>query len=343
MNAPIDTRFVAAEFVAIADAAVCLANGGLVAFPTETVYGLGADATRAEAVAGIYGAKDRPKFNPLIAHVANLDAARREGVFDASALRLAEAFWPGPLTLVVPASATCSVSDLARAGLGSVGLRVPAHPIAAALLRRVARPVAAPSANRSGRVSPTLAAHVLVDLDGRSDAVVDGGPARVGVESTILACLGNGVHVLRPGGIPRDAIEALIGPLATETAEDGKLLASGQPLISGQPLPPGQPLAPGMLASHYAPRARLRLNVEVVEPGEAVLLFGGHRPAGLERSGPRLDLSPDGSLVEAAASLFAALRSLDASGAATIAVSPIPTSGLGEAINDRLERAAAGR
>ena len=172
---------------------------------------------------------------------------------------------------------------------------------------------------------------MLVDLDGRIDAVVDGGPAKIGVESTILACLGNGVRVLRPGGIPRDAIEAFVGTLASETAEDGKVLSSGRPL------------APGCFASHYAPRARLRLNVEMVEPGEAVLLFGGHHPAGLERSGPRLDLSPDGSLVEAAASLFAALRSLDNSGVATIAVSPIPTLGLGEAINDRLERAAAGR
>ena len=319
------TRHLPGDDFGLDAAAALLREGGLVAFPTETVYGLGADATRAEAVAGIYTAKGRPRFNPLIAHVADVEAARREGSFDSLALRLAEAFWPGPLTLVVPVAATGSVCDLARAGLGSVGLRVPAHPAAVALLRRVDRPVAAPSANRSGRVSPTLAAHVLLDLDGRVDAVLDGGPAEIGVESTILACLGDGVRLLRPGGVSREAIEALVGPLAG-VAPTGD-----------------SPLAPGMLASHYAPRARVRLAADAIEAGEAVLLFGRHRPAGLDKAVSQVNLSPEGNLVEAAARLFAALRELDALGAATIAVSPIPAAGLCEAINDRLERAAAER
>jgi L-threonylcarbamoyladenylate synthase len=218
------------------------------------------------------------------------------------------------------------VSDLARAGLDSVGLRVPSHPVAAELLRRVGRPVAAPSANRSGRVSPTLAQHVLGDLDGRIDAILDGGSAQVGVESTILACLDGRVRLLRPGGVPRDAIEAIVGPLGAEAEPDD-----------------AAPIAPGMLTSHYAPRARVRLNAHSVEPGEAVMLFGTEVPAHLGRAGAVLNLSQNGSLTEAAAHLFSYLRRLDASDAPTIAVSPIPESGLGEAINDRLRRAAAER
>jgi L-threonylcarbamoyladenylate synthase len=309
----------------VAAAADLLRRGGLVAFPTETVYGLGADATDPRAVARIFAAKERPRFNPLIAHAASLDDALAQGRFDAVALSLAEAFWPGPLTLVVPAAEACTVSDLARAGLDSLGLRVPSHPLAQDLLRQVGRPVAAPSANRSGRVSPTDADHVLGDLDGRVDAVLDGGPARVGVESTIVACLGDGPRLLRPGGVPREAIERVIG----------RELASGD---AG-----GRPLAPGMLASHYAPRARVRLNASEIRAGEAALLFGPGVPEGADRAVRTASLSEAGDLAEAASRLFSALRLLDASGAAVIAVAPIPETGLGEAINDRLRRAAAER
>jgi L-threonylcarbamoyladenylate synthase len=319
------TQRLSPDGAGIARAGDLLRAGGLVAFPTETVYGLGADATRPEAVAGIYAAKERPRFNPLIAHVAETEAAEREGMFDAAARRLAAAFWPGPLTLVVPAAPGCTVSDLARAGLDSLGLRVPAHPVARALLAEVGRPLAAPSANRSGRVSPTEPSHVLADLEGRIDAVLDGGASAVGVESTIVACLGGAPRLLRPGGVPREAIEALIG----------ERLAEG---LGGSAL-----LAPGMLASHYAPRARVRLDAARIEPGEAALLFGRITPPGVQHAVRAVNLSEKGHLAEAAARLFAALRDLDASGAATIAVAPIPAMGLGEAINDRLQRAAAER
>jgi L-threonylcarbamoyladenylate synthase len=305
---------------AIAEAADVLRSGGLVAFPTETVYGLGADATCGEAVARIYAAKDRPRFNPLIAHVADRAAALREGDFSGAALRLAEAFWPGPLTLVVPAAPRASVSALARAGLDSVALRVPGHPLALALIAAVGRPIAAPSANRSGRVSPTTADHVLADLDGRIDLVLDGGATVVGVESTIVACLDARPALLRPGGIARAAIERLVGPLAGFDTT-------------------AAPAAPGLLASHYAPRASLRLAATDVRDGEAALDFGGRLAGGILR----LDLSPAGDLVEAAANLFAYLRRLDATGAGTIAVAPIPAEGLGEAICDRLRRAAGPR
>lgn len=310
----------------VEQAAAILRRGGLVAFPTETVYGLGADATNAEAVAGIYAAKDRPSFNPLIAHVASIEAAMAQGRFNADARHLAEAFWPGPLTLVVPVSASCTVSDLARAGLDSVGLRVPAHPLAHALLEAAGRPIAAPSANRSGRVSPTDADHVLGDLDGRIDAVLDGGGTEVGVESTIVSCIGDTPRLLRPGGVPREAIETLLGRALEGESDDG-----------------AKPLAPGMLASHYAPRARVRLDAHRVKPGEAALTFGAEAPEGIEHANAHLNLSKDGDLVEAAAHLFSYLRRLDASGAAAIAVSPVPETGLGEAINDRLRRAAAER
>jgi L-threonylcarbamoyladenylate synthase len=306
-------------------AADILRAGGVVAFPTETVYGLGADATNAQAVAGIYAAKERPRFNPLISHVASAEAARAQGAFNELAQALADAFWPGPLTLVVPASSGCTITDLARAGLESVGLRVPAHPLAKDLLHRVGRPVAAPSANRSGRVSPTLAAHVLADLNGRIDAVLDGGPAQVGVESTIVACLEGRPRLLRPGGVPRAAIERLVGRvLVAEPSGD-------------------QPLAPGMLASHYAPQARVRLNATGLRNGEAALLFGDRMPSGIENAARIVNLSPGSDLGEAAARLFSALRDLDAHGVDTIAVVPIPEHGLGEAINDRLRRASAGR
>ena len=296
------------------------------AFPTETVYGLGADATRAEAVIGIYGAKERPRFNPLISHIASLEDALAEGDFGDDALKLARSFWPGPLTLVVPTSRTCSVSDLARAGLDSIGLRIPDHPIARELLKRVGRPVAAPSANRSGRVSPTAAAHVLGDLDGRIDAVLDGGASPVGVESTIVACLDDTPRLLRPGGLPRAEIERVLGKSVSATQVDDT-----------------SPRAPGMLASHYAPRARVRLNAQDIKPGEAALLFGPESPRNLAQAAASMNLSPTGDLAEAATRLFGSLRQLDRAEVEMIAVSPIPNHGLGEAINDRLQRAAAER
>ncbi|WP_414474979.1 L-threonylcarbamoyladenylate synthase [Microvirga sp. M2] len=320
------TARLAAEDAGLMEAAAILKRGGLVAFPTETVYGLGADATNAEAVAGIYAAKERPSFNPLISHVDSFDAARIQGAFDETARKLAEAFWPGPLTLVVPVASTCTVSDLARAGLDSVGLRVPSHPLAHALLKATGRPVAAPSANRSGRVSPTDADHVLGDLDGRIDAVLDGGATDVGVESTIVACLGGMPRLLRPGGVPSEAIEALLGRRLEIGSEGAK-----------------NPVAPGMLASHYAPRAQVRLNATEIRPGEAALLFGAAPLQGSAQAKAQLNLSENGDPKEAAAHLFSYLRRLDASGVETIAVAPVPETGLGEAINDRLRRAAAER
>lgn len=322
----VPTQLLQGDEAGLNEAAAILRAGGLVAFPTETVYGIGADATDASAVAGIYAAKQRPQFNPLIAHVADLAAAKRQGHFDRVALALAEAFWPGPLTLVVPIAATCTVSDLARAGLDSIGLRIPSHPVARALLSKVGRPVSAPSANRSGRISPTSARHVLEDLDGRIDAIIDGGPTQVGVESTIVACLEGAPRLLRPGGIPREAIEAIVGPLTVADEPDDDA-----------------PIAPGMLTSHYAPRAKVRLNADQVRAGEGVLLFGANPVAGADRAAITLNLSKNGDLTEAAANLFAHLRRVDASGVETIAVAPVPEHGLGEAINDRLRRAAAER
>jgi len=328
MTAEPATRVLPADTAAIAEAARSLAAGGLVAFPTETVYGLGADARNGTAVARLYAAKGRPSFNPLIAHVADLAAARRLATFDAAAERLAAAFWPGPLTLVLRKRADCPVAELATAGLDSIGVRVPDHPVARDILRAFAAPIVAPSANRSGHVSPTTAAHVLADLRGRIDLIVDGGPAFVGVESSIVACL-DGPLLLRPGGLPRGEIERVLGaPL--DDAPAGAIDAEA-------------PIAPGLLASHYAPRARLRLDAAEVRPGEALLAFGGALPSGAEQAARVLNLSPAGDLVEAAANLFSHLRALDAAGAASIAVMPIPRDDLGEAINDRLARAAAPR
>jgi L-threonylcarbamoyladenylate synthase len=312
-----------ADAAAATEAARVLCEGGLVAFPTETVYGLGADAANAAAIARLYAAKGRPSFNPLIAHVADAETAIREGVFSAQARKLVERFWPGPLTLVVPLAATSRISDLARAGLRTVGLRVPAHPVARALLAHVGRPVAAPSANRSGHVSPVSAEHVLEDLADTIDLVLDDGPCAVGIESTIVACLDASPRLLRPGGIAREQIEEVLG----------------QPLIVIDGRAEGGPIAPGLLASHYAPRASLRLDANALEPGEAGLDFGGRFPPGQNV----LDLSAAGDTVEAAANLYSYLRRLDASGAQTIAVAPIPPAGLGEAIRDRLKRAAAAR
>jgi L-threonylcarbamoyladenylate synthase len=330
-----ETQKLAASDAAIAAAAACLRDGGLVAFPTETVYGLGADATNAAAIARLYAAKGRPAFNPLIAHVPGIAEARLIGRFDAIAERLAEAFWPGPLTLVLPKAAGCRVADLATAGLDTVAIRVPAHPTAQALLRAVGVPVVAPSANMSGHVSPTTAAHVYADLDGRIDLIVDAGPVEVGVESTILGCFETPI-LLRPGGTPREAIEAVLGgPLARPMAEPAT--------------DDGQPLAPGMLASHYAPRASVRLDATSVAAGEALLAFGPRTLPGTEHAAAVLNLSARGDLAEAATHLFGYLRALDAEAGAkaspnaarSIAVMPIPHEGLGEAINDRLRRAAA--
>jgi L-threonylcarbamoyladenylate synthase len=313
---------------AVERAARTLAAGGLVAFPTETVYGLGADATNGAAVARLYEAKDRPSFNPLIAHVAGAAAARTLARFDSAAQRLAAAFWPGPLTLVLPKRVDCPVAELATAGLDTIAVRVPSHPIARAILIAFGRPVVAPSANRSGHVSPTTAQHVLADLRGRIELILDGGPTPMGLESTIVACLDRAV-LLRPGALPRADIERLV-----KLAQAPRSVA-----------PPAHvdelPIAPGALASHYAPRAPLRLNARHVEAHEALLAFGPTAVEGAARA--VLNLSPRGDLIEAAANLFSHLRALDASGAAAIAVMPVPRAGLGEAINDRLERAAAPR
>ncbi|WP_020176635.1 L-threonylcarbamoyladenylate synthase [Methyloferula stellata] len=306
---------------ALAEAARILLSGGTVAFPTETVYGLGADATSAEAVARIYAAKGRPSFNPLIAHVANLEAARQQGLFSTEAEALAKAFWPGPLTLVLPLAGSATVCGLARAGLDSVALRVPDHPVAQALIAAVGRPLAAPSANRSGHISPVTAAHVFTDLNGAIDMILDGGPTLVGLESTIVACLDDTPRLLRPGGIARENIEAVLGRPLKEAASSAT------------------PAAPGMLASHYAPRAQLRLNAAARAEDESGLDFGGT----FASSPDVLDLSPRGDLIEAAAHLFDYLHKLDAAGKPVIAVAPIPHHGLGEAINDRLARAAAPR
>jgi L-threonylcarbamoyladenylate synthase len=323
------TRVIKADSEAAAAAARCLAAGGLVAFPTETVYGLGADAQDGIAVARLYDAKGRPAFNPLIAHVPDLGAARKLARFDAMAERLATALWPGPLTLVLPKAQSCAVAELATAGLDSVAVRVPDHPVARGILAAFGRPVVAPSANRSGHVSPTTAQHVLADLRGRIDLIVDGGATPVGVESTIVSCLGEPA-LLRPGGVPRAAIEDVLGhALAEAPSQDGA--------DEGE-----APLAPGQLASHYAPRTALRLDATSVAPGEALLAFGTQAPAGATPV-RMLNLSSRGDLIEAAANLFSHLRVLDAAGACAIAVMPVPHEGLGEAINDRLTRAAAPR
>jgi L-threonylcarbamoyladenylate synthase len=323
MITEIDTRLIEADRQAVAAAVRVLESGGLVAFPTETVYGLGADAGNGRAIARLYEAKGRPAFNPLISHVPDAAAARRLALFDNAAARLAEAFWPGPLTLVLPKTPQCPVAELATAGLDSIAVRVPDHAVARDLLAAFGRPIVAPSANRSGHVSPTSAQHVLADLRGRIDMILDGGSAPVGVESTIVTCLGEPT-LLRPGGLPRAEIERVLGQRLAETS----------PLDE-----PEAPLAPGQLASHYAPRTPLRLDATSVHASEALLAFGV-APAGATTM---LNLSPAGDLIEAAANLFSQLRTLDAAGARTIAVMPIPHDGLGEAINDRLRRAAAPR
>lgn len=305
---------------AIAQAAAVLRAGGLVAFPTETVYGLGADASSGLAVAALYAAKGRPRFNPLIVHVPETAAASALAEMTALGKALADAFWPGPLTLVLARRPNRIIADLATAGLDTIAVRVPAHPIAQALLRAVNLPIAAPSANRSGHVSPTTAAHVEADLGDRVQMILDGGATSVGLESTVVDATGDTPVILRLGGITREDIERILGqPVAV----------AGEENIT--------PSSPGMLARHYAPATRLRLEARDIRPGEALLAFGKDVP---RHAGRTINLSPTGDLAEAAASLFAALRELDAAGATAIAVMPIPAYGLGEAINDRLQRAA---
>lgn len=303
----------------IKNAAELLAKGELVAFPTETVYGLGADATNAIAVAKIFEAKNRPSFNPLISHVAEVAQVRRYGVMTELAEKLADAFWPGPMTLVLRRSDGCPVADLACAGLPTLALRVPAHPIAHDLLTAFGGPVVAPSANPSGSISPTTADHVRDGLGSSVSMILDGGPCDVGLESTIIDASGENPVLLRPGGISLEQIEEVVGPV--QTADHNAKIS-----------------APGMMKSHYAPDASVRLNAAEQADGEAYLGFGGY-----DGAGSTLNLSEAGDIREAAANLFAMMRELDRSGAKAIAVAPIPMTGLGLAINDRLARAAAPR
>ncbi|MDR3475285.1 MAG: L-threonylcarbamoyladenylate synthase [Devosia sp.] len=304
----------------VADFALILRAGGLAAFPTETVYGLGADASNSEAVLAIYEAKGRPRFNPLIVHCADLAMAQTLADFSPLALQLAT-FWPGPLTLVLPKRPAAPVSSLVTAGLDTIGLRIPNHPLALNLIALVGRPLAAPSANPSGRLSPTTPGQVIAGFGGRIP-VLDGGPCIAGVESTILKVVGDSVVQLRAGALAREEIEGLIGRPVITGSNDGGIVA------------------PGMMASHYAPHARLRLEALAPQEGEAYLAFG-QAPAGWP--GPLRNLSPGGDPREAARNLFTMLHDLDATGVATIAVAPVPQAGLGEAINDRLARAAAPR
>jgi L-threonylcarbamoyladenylate synthase len=344
MSAETITQVLVADERAIAEAVRVLAQGSLVAFPTETVYGLGADAENGRAVARLYDAKGRPSFNPLISHVINAAAARRLAVFNATAERLAEKFWPGPLTLVLRKRTDCRVAELATAGLDTIAVRVPSHPIAQRVLRGFGRPVVAPSANRSGHVSPTTAAHVLSDLRGRVELILDGGATPMGLESTIIACLGEPV-LLRSGALTRAQIEQVVTLTTPSPGESG--LRSGQAVGRGNavhsPAEEGALIAPGQMPSHYAPHARLRLEAREVQANEALLAFGSSHIEGADTAVMTLNLSPGGDLIEAAANFFSHLRALDASGAATIAVMPVPRNGLGEAINDRLARAAGPR
>ncbi|MBY5931596.1 threonylcarbamoyl-AMP synthase [Tateyamaria omphalii] len=307
----IETALLAPDATGIAEAARLLSAGGLVSFPTETVYGLGGDARNGTAVARIFEAKGRPSFNPLIVHVPDVDTARRYADISGALDTLAKRFWPGPLTLVAPLKQGHGLSPLVTAGLETLAIRVPSHPVAQDVLRVFDGPVAAPSANPSGRISPTTAAHVMAGLHGRIDAVVDAGACDVGLESTIVG--GTPLALLRPGGLAKEDIEAVVGTLAQ----------AGEAIT-----------APGQLSSHYAPDAVVRLNANIANPGELLLGFGPMQSD--------LNLSVAGDLVEAAANLFGHLHKLDAMGK-PIAVAPIPNCGLGQAINDRLRRAAAPR
>ena len=322
MSAVVDTLIKPDSPIAIDEAASILRVGGLVAFPTETVYGLGADACNDRAVAGIFETKQRPQFNPLIVHIKNIEQAYEFAEFSGFALDLAKAFWPGALTLVVKRKATSRLSLLATAGLDTVAVRVPNHPLAQALLSAAGVPIAAPSANKSGAISPTQAAHVQQQFQGSStlNMILDGGPCRVGIESTIVDVSTPAPTLLRPGGVAVEDIEAIIGPLS---------LPSGDTIT-----------APGQMQSHYAPSIALRMNIPPQDrtPGEALLGFGPNMP-----TDTALNLSPSASLSEAAANLFAMMRQLDQPGTRGIAVVPIPSVGLGLAINDRLKRASAAK
>ncbi len=309
---------------------VCAAllDGDLVAVPTETVYGLAADATNGTACAKIFEAKGRPQFNPLISHVPSLDAARQHGVFNDQAMSLSAAFWPGPLTLVVPRQSGSPISDLATAGLETVALRVPEGPVMRFLSEQTGRPLAAPSANRSGKISPTRADDVIADLGPALSFVIDAGPCSVGIESTIVGLTDGAPRLLRPGGLAREEIERVLGvPLEGLSATAD----------------PGAPEAPGMLSSHYAPDAAMILDAAEAGPQDALLSFGPEPLPGADKAVAEFNLSPSGDMAEAAANLFLGMRTLDASGARAIRVQFIPSFGLGEAINDRLRRAAAPR
>ena len=319
---------VKADAMTIGAAAAALRRGALVAFPTETVYGLGADATNARAVAAIYATKGRPRLNPLIVHVANLAHAERIARLTLKAASLAAAFWPGPLTLVLPLRPDFAIADLVTAGLETVAVRVPDHPVALALIEAAGCPIAAPSANRSGHVSPTLASHVEADFGAGLDWILDDGPTMHGLESTILDLSSDAIVLLRAGAVTVDAVERVLGEPVTRVVEASASATDDRPI------------APGQLASHYAPRAPLRLNATDLRAGEALLAFGPHA---LPTFGPTINLSPTGDLIAAAANLFAALRQLDTLQPSAIAVTPIPDTGLGEAINDRLRRGAAPR
>lgn len=305
---------------AIAEGAAILKRGGLVAFPTETVYGLGADATNGLAVARVFAAKGRPAFNPLIVHVASISLARNFGHFGPVAEQLAAAFWPGPLTLVVPLCRQSGICDLAVAGLDSIGLRIPNHRIALALVEAAGLPICAPSANRSGHVSPTLADHVASDLGAEVELVIDGGAASIGIELTVIDARGAGPVILRPGAVTQGDIERITGMQLANRHGDGTALIS-----------------PGQLLSHYAPSLPVRLDANFVTPNEALLSFGSQS---LRIGGPQINLSRSGNLHEAAANLYASLRALDRPGLQGIAVMPIPNIGIGVAINDKLRRAA---
>lgn len=307
----------------VAEALDVLGRGGLVAIPTETVYGLAADATAGQAVARIFAAKGRPSFNPLICHAGDLAMAERVARFDDLARRLAERFWPGPLTLVLPSLPDSPVHPLARAGLATVGVRVPRGPVRS-LIARFARPLAAPSANRSGGVSPTTAAHVARSLGANVDLVLDGGASVCGLESTIVRPAGDHLVLLRPGFVTAAELEE-----------------AGVPVVRPEAVSAVE--APGALASHYAPMGRVRLAARHVEPGESLIAFGPDPVPGEERARAVINLSPAGDLAEAAANLFSALTAFDGPHAPLLAVAPVPERGLGEAINDRLRRAAAPR
>ena len=316
----VTTRVIAQSPSAIAEAGALIRAGQVVAFPTETVYGLGANALDDRAVSSIFEAKLRPRINPLIVHILDYEEAEEFVEFNRPAAALAQTFWPGGVTLVLPRRATCPLSLLVSAGLDSAALRAPAHPVARELLRAARVPIAAPSANLSGSISPTAAAHALIELDGTVPMILDGGSCQVGLESTIIGFDGDDPVLLRKGAVTREEIQRVIGPIGKPDSDELR--------------------APGMMASHYAPKAQIRLNASSVEGHEALLAFGRPLPAG---GIPTLNLSPSGDLTEAASNLFSMLRTLDHSGARQIAVMPIPDTGLGEAINDRLARAAAPR